>query len=100
MERSYALVSLDADLYQPTMAGLAYFYPRLSPGGYMILDDYNSPQFPGAGQAVREFCAREGLAVVPLCDIHGTAVLAKPVSYTHLDVYKRQVSWQARIPDM
>ena len=78
MERSYALVSLDADLYQPTMAGLAYFYPRLSPGGYMILDDYNSPQFPGAGQAVREFCAREGLAVVPLCDIHGTAVLAKP----------------------
>ena len=66
MERSYALVSLDADLYQPTMAGLAYFYPRLSPGGYMILDDYNSPQFPGAGQAVREFCAREGLTVVPL----------------------------------
>ena len=77
LERSYALVSLDADLYQPTMAGLAYFYPRLSPGGYMILDDYNSPQFPGAGQAVREFCAREGLAVVPLCDIHVTAVLAK-----------------------
>ncbi len=33
MERSYALVSLDADLYQPTMAGLAYFYPRLSPAG-------------------------------------------------------------------
>ena len=73
----FALVSLDVDLYRPTMAGLTYFYPRLSPGGYLILDDYNSPQFPGAGQAIREFCDREGLGVVPLPDLHGTAVLVK-----------------------
>ncbi len=73
----FALVSLDVDLYRPTAAGLSWFYDRLSPGGYLILDDYNSPQFPGAGQAIREFCRERGLAVVPLCDLHGTAVLAK-----------------------
>lgn len=73
----FALVSLDTDLYQPTLEGLSYFYPRLSPGGYMILDDYNSPQFPGVGRAVQEFCDREGVSVVPLCDLHGTAVLTK-----------------------
>lgn len=73
----FALVSLDTDLYQPTLAGLDYFYRRLSPGGYLILDDYNSPQFPGSGKAVREFCDREGVCVVPLCDIHGTAILPK-----------------------
>ena len=76
-DTAFALVSLDTDLYQPTLAGLSYFYHRLSPGGYMILDDYNSPQFPGVGEAVREFCSREGVCVVPLCDIHGTAVLPK-----------------------
>ena len=73
----YVLVSLDTDLYQPTLEGLTYFYPRLVPGGYIILDDYNSPQFPGVGEAVREFCKREGVSVVPLCDLHGTAVLVK-----------------------
>ena len=76
-QECYALVSLDTDLYQPTLAGLNYFYPRLVPGGYMILDDYHSPQFPGVGEAVREFCEREGVSVVPLCDLHGTAILAK-----------------------
>lgn len=74
---TFALVSLDTDLYQPTYAGLGFFYPRLSPGGYIILDDYNSPQFPGAGQAVRDFCDQNGLSVVPLCDLHGTAILTK-----------------------
>lgn len=76
-KESYALVSLDTDLYQPTLAGLSYFYPKLVPGGYMILDDYNSPQFPGVAEAVHEFCDREGVSVVPLCDLHGTAVLVK-----------------------
>ena len=28
----FALVNLDADLYQPTKAALEFFYPRLSPG--------------------------------------------------------------------
>ena len=77
-KEQYVLVSLDTDLYQPTMAGLTYFYPRLVPGGYLILDDYHSSQFPGVGEAVREFCEREGVSVVPLCDLHGTAVLVKP----------------------
>lgn len=74
-EECYALVSLDTDLYQPTLAGLEYFYPRMEAGGYIILDDYNSPQFPGVAKAVQEFCDREGVSVVPLCDLHGTAIL-------------------------
>lgn len=76
-KEDYVLVSLDTDLYQPTLAGLDYFYPRLVKGGYIILDDYNSPQFPGVGEAVREFCRKEGVSIVPLCDLHGTAILVK-----------------------
>ena len=77
-QECYALVSLDTDLYQPTLAGLNYFYPRLVPGGYMILDDYQSAKFPGVGEAARDFCEIGGVSAVPLCDLHGTAILVKP----------------------
>ena len=74
----FALVSLDPDLYEPTYAGLCYFYPRLSRGGVMIIHDYNSYQFTGVAEAVRRYCGEQGLYPVPLCDLHGTAVLRKP----------------------
>ena len=73
----FALVSLDPDLYEPVYAGLTYFYPRLSPGGALIIHDYNSAQFTGVAEAVRRYCREHRLYPVPLCDLHGTAVLRK-----------------------
>ena len=32
-----AILRLDADMYQSTIEGLRYLYPKLSPGGYVIL---------------------------------------------------------------
>jgi len=37
----FAVVRLDGDLYESTMDGLEHLYPKLSPGGYLIVDDYN-----------------------------------------------------------
>lgn len=76
-DRRYALVSLDPDLYEPTLRGLEYFYPRLSRGGAVVIHDYNSLQFPGVMAAAREYCDRNGLMPVPLGDLHGTAVLVR-----------------------
>lgn len=73
----FCLVSLDADLYRPTLAGLHYFWPRLSPGGYLLVHDYNNAEYPGAGGAVREFAEASGCAYVPLPDICGSAVFAR-----------------------
>lgn len=73
----FALVSLDADLYQPMYEGLKYFYPRMSIGGYIILHDYNNSQFYGAGKAVDRYCRENNIFVVPLCDLHGSAVIVK-----------------------
>lgn len=73
----FALVSLDPDLYEPTYQGLKYFYPRLSIGGTILIHDYNSLQFPGVGAAVQRFCEENQLYLVPLMDLHGTAVLIK-----------------------
>ncbi|MDZ5726210.1 TylF/MycF/NovP-related O-methyltransferase [Acetobacterium sp. K1/6] len=74
----YALVSLDADLYEPIRQGLTYFYPRLSSGGALLIHDYNSWQFPGVKKAVDEYCKAQNIFLIPICDFHGTAILMKP----------------------
>lgn len=37
---SFAVIRLDGDMYESTMDALVNLYPRLSRGGYIILDDY------------------------------------------------------------
>lgn len=76
---TFALVSMDVDLYAPTMAGLTFFWPRLVSGGAILLHDYNSLQFNGVRKALDGYEAEHGmLPVVPLSDLHGTAVIIKP----------------------
>jgi O-methyltransferase len=78
LEERFAIVSIDADLYAPTLAGLTYFYPRLNPGGVIILHDYNNHRFDGVRKAVERFESEHGrLAIVPLSDLHGTAIIIR-----------------------
>ena len=78
LNEEFAFVSLDADLYAPTLSGLEYFVPRLSSGGVIFLHDYNNPRFSGVKQAVRDFEEEYGrLALMPLGDLHGTVMIAK-----------------------
>lgn len=57
VDEQFALVHLDADTYQSTLDGLTYFYPRLSPGGFLVLDDYTFAHCPGVEKACAEFFA-------------------------------------------
>lgn len=50
-----ALLRLDGDLYSSTMETLQALYHRVSPGGYVVVDDYGC--FPMCRQAVDEFRA-------------------------------------------
>ena len=50
-----AFASIDVDLYEPTLAALAYVYPRLVSGGAIFFDDYGYATFPGAKVAVDEY---------------------------------------------
>ena len=73
----FSLVSLDADLEESTLAGLRFFWPRMSEGGYLLLHDYNHPRLPGVRRAVGRWEAEHGrLAAVPLCDVNGTLVIS------------------------
>lgn len=76
-EVRFALVSLDADLEESTLAGLRYFLPRLKKGGFLLLHDYNNPKLPGVRHAVERWEAEKGkLTAVPLCDVNGTLVIS------------------------
>jgi O-methyltransferase len=37
-----AVLRLDGDLYESTMDALVHLYPKLSIGGYVIIDDYGA----------------------------------------------------------
>lgn len=55
-------VLLDIDLYQPTIAILEVIWPRLVPGGGVVLDDcVAGSAWDGSLQAYEEFIGRHGL---------------------------------------
>jgi hypothetical protein len=43
-----SLRRLDSVTYKSTMESLEYLYPKLSIGGYVIIDDYHTPPCPAA----------------------------------------------------
>lgn len=55
MEESViSFVYLDLDLYQPTVDCLRFILPRLVVGGVILLDDFNTEQWPGISKAIVE----------------------------------------------
>lgn len=54
-ECTFSFVHLDCDIYSSVFNSLEYFYPKMSPGGIIVLDDYNEPNCPGAKKAADEF---------------------------------------------
>ena len=63
-DKAFAFVHLDVDLYESTLAGLQFFYPRLSSGGILISHDYLLAA--GVGRAFTEFFADKPETVVEL----------------------------------
>jgi len=53
--KQLAILRLDGDMYSSTMDALVNLYDKLSPGGYVIVDDYYS--WPSCKRAVTEFLA-------------------------------------------
>lgn len=54
-DQIFSLVHLDCDIYDSVKNSLEFFYPKMVPGGVIILDDYNEPNCPGAKLATDEF---------------------------------------------
>ena len=56
---NFALVRLDGDLYESTHVGLRCLYPKLSPGGFLIVDDYGV--IDACRQAVDDYRAEQNI---------------------------------------
>jgi hypothetical protein len=76
-DKNYAVVSLDCDLYEPIKAGLNFFYPRMPRGALFLLHDYSSMWWPGAKQAIDEFCKETQENIILMPDKSGSAFLRK-----------------------
>jgi DNA modification methylase len=54
-----SVIRLDGDWYESTMDGLVNLYPKLSVGGYLIVDDYGC--VPACRQAVHDYRDSHGI---------------------------------------
>ena len=52
-DREWALIRLDADMYGSTIEALRALYPNLSPGGFLIVDDFGAIE--AARRAVNDY---------------------------------------------
>jgi len=75
--KTFAIVHLDCDLYEPTRSGLEFFYTKMSPGGIFILHDYSNCSWTGSKKAIDEFILlkKENLILMP--DKSGSAFFRK-----------------------
>lgn len=74
----FAWVLLDMDLHEPTVAALEFFYPRLEPGAYLIVHDYNNDESDWAcKRALDGFIADKPEHVIDIGDVWGSALLRR-----------------------
>ena len=64
-----SVIRLDGDMYESTWQAIEPLYPKLSPGGFCIIDDYGS-HASQAGRAVNDYREKHGIED-PIIDIDG-----------------------------
>ncbi len=70
-----AWAHVDLDIAEAVRDAIAFLFPRLVPGGFLIFDDYGFPSCSGARRAVDE--AFENRPEVPLCLPTGQCLVVK-----------------------
>jgi O-methyltransferase/8-demethyl-8-(2,3-dimethoxy-alpha-L-rhamnosyl)tetracenomycin-C 4'-O-methyltransferase len=65
-----AILRLDGDMYQSTIETMEALYRKVSPGGYVIVDDY---VLKACREAIHDFRAKHGVHE-PMHDVDGAAV--------------------------
>jgi predicted O-methyltransferase YrrM len=74
-DEQFLFVSLDVDLYEPTKAGLEIFYPRMTKGGVILIDDYFSNTYLAVKKIVDEFCMTHNIPLIPIGDNYGVVIV-------------------------
>jgi O-methyltransferase len=56
-----AVARLDGDMYSSTWDAITVLYPKLSTGGFVIVDDYSYPGTEGCQRAIDDYRAQQGI---------------------------------------
>ena len=62
--QSVCFLSLDMNCAEPELAALHYFWPRLSPGALILMDDYAFTGFKRQKLALDEFAREKAIAIL------------------------------------
>jgi hypothetical protein len=73
-QESFVFVNIDFDLYNPILAGLRYFYPKMVHGGIILVHDFFTEYYAGSQKAVREFCKEQRIRFTPIGDGFSVAI--------------------------
>jgi O-methyltransferase len=77
-EERFCFVMLDADMYDPTLAGLEFFYDRVERGGYIFAHDYTSGESDRAvSRAFDRFLSDKPEKVIEIPDVWGSVAFRK-----------------------
>lgn len=76
---SYAFVYLDVDIYQSNLDSLSFFYPRMVPGGMIVIDDYGWTNTPGIAKSVHDFIEQAAPKLQPIVTTKYQCLLIKDV---------------------
>lgn len=63
-ELRISLLNIDVDIYEPAVTILKHLFPRVVPGGIVLLDDYGV--FPGETKAVEEYFSSQNVQIKKL----------------------------------
>ncbi len=67
---AFAVIRIDGDVFESTMDALEALYPKLSAGGYCIIDDFHT--FSQCRRAVEQYRHAHGAAdAIEAIDDHG-----------------------------
>jgi hypothetical protein len=76
IEDNFVFVNLDFDLYAPTIAGLEFFWPKMTRGRIILVHDYFVPaSFIGAKKAADEFISKHNLLSFPIGDLMSIGII-------------------------
>ena len=80
-KQKFKFVNLDVDLYESTLQSLAWFWPRMVSGGWVVTHNYNLTygkwgNTPGVEKAFREYLKGESCRIVEIAETQ--ALVIKP----------------------
>jgi O-methyltransferase len=80
-QQRFKFVHLDVDLYESTLQSLAWFWPRMVSGGWLITHNYNLTygkwgNTPGVEKAFREYLKEDACRIVEIAETQ--ALIVKP----------------------